>query len=478
MGGRPVSIPFLAVRLRRLLAPAIAALICAALLVPAVAGTALAAGITFSSPSADPVWGDGITFSVSVTTPADAVRAELRLTFPDTLGPYIIDVEAPSAGTSTLHYKLDTTGTGFLAPNTRLEAAWAVYPAAGVDPVISATQSVHYQDTSHTWKVMHGDVVTFHWYQGSEDFARKALKIGDDAVQETAALLGVTENDRIDFYAYGDEASFREAMGPGTRENVGGRSHADIRTMFALLTPSEIGSSWVSIVIPHELVHLVFDTAVKNPYRFPPRWVNEGLATYLSEGYTGADRGNIKDAIRSGDLLPLSALTGQFPTDPAKTYLAYSEAVSGIDHLVKTYGKDALLSLVAAYRDGLTDDEALVRATGVDMATFEAGWLKSIGAEAPTQYGPQPDPEGPLPPGWDQPIATAHPGSGGSPAPSDASARPGTTATPGSTAAPGDSGDGGSVPSDGGMLIAAVVVVVMVALVGWLVAARRRRATP
>jgi hypothetical protein len=37
-------------------------------------------------------------------------------------------------------------------------------------------------------------------------------------------------------------------------------------------------------VVPHELVHLVFDTAVKNPYHFPPRWLNEGLAVYLSEG--------------------------------------------------------------------------------------------------------------------------------------------------------------------------------------------------
>src|SRR5262249_58322094 len=108
--------------------------------------------------------------------------------------------------------------------------------------------------------------------------------IGEQAIKDTSALLGVTETDPIDFFIYGDEASFRDALGPGTRENVGGQAHADIRTLFALIGPDEIDASWVGIVVPHALPHLVFDTAVHNPYRFPPRWLNEGLARYLSQG--------------------------------------------------------------------------------------------------------------------------------------------------------------------------------------------------
>ena len=55
--------------------------------------------------------------------------------------------------------------------------------------------------------------------------------------------------------------------------------------MFALITPSEVDQSWVKEVVPHELTHLVFNTAVDNPYHGPPRWLNEGLAVYLSRGY-------------------------------------------------------------------------------------------------------------------------------------------------------------------------------------------------
>ena len=95
----------------------------------------------------------------------------------------------------------------------------------------------------------------------------------------------MTETEPIDFFIYADQDAFYDALGPGTRENVGGQAHADIRTLFALITPSEIDDAWVEIVVPHELTHLVFDTAVDNPYHFPPRWLNEGLAVYLSEGY-------------------------------------------------------------------------------------------------------------------------------------------------------------------------------------------------
>ena len=67
--------------------------------------------------------------------------------------------------------------------------------------------------------------------------------------------------------------------------------------MFALIGPDDVADPWVGIVIPHELTHLVFDTAVRNPYHFPPRWLNEGVAVYLSEGYTASDRSAVEAAV-------------------------------------------------------------------------------------------------------------------------------------------------------------------------------------
>jgi hypothetical protein len=111
--------------------------------------------------------------------------------------------------------------------------------------------------------------------------------------------------------------------------------------------------------------------------------------------------------------MPLAALAGGFPTTAERFFLAYSESNSAIDYLVSTYGRDAMVKLVRSYHDGVTDDEAFMNALGVDLARFEAGWLKSVGASAPVPIGPQPAPAGPLPPGWGEPGASGLPPASG-----------------------------------------------------------------
>ncbi|MEI7745649.1 MAG: hypothetical protein WCK58_18075, partial [Chloroflexota bacterium] len=159
-----------------------------------------------------------------------------------------------------------------------------------------------------------------------------------------------------------------------------------------------------------------------------------------------------------------------FPTDAQKTYLAYSESVSAIDYLVRTYSKASLLALVAAYKEGLTDDEAFSKVLGVDLAGFQAGWIKDLGVKTPTQYGPQPEPPGPVPPGWDQALPTAAPGgspgaTGAAPAPSGAAA----------TSSPGEPGGSTTGAGTSGTVALVVVSLVMVVLVLWLVRSRRGR---
>ena len=438
------------------------ALVLTALVAPH--GARAAGEVTFETPHAKQTYGEQIEFTVEATASAPIARVELQLDFPDALGPYIVDVPVGSGtGSQTLRYALDLSGGGHLAPNTRIGYRWAAYPEVGADPVRSASGHVLYADTTQDWRTIKGDLITIHWYEGNEAFARKALAIGEQAVRDTAALLGVTESDPIDFFIYGDEASFRAALGPGTRENVGGQARADIRTLFGLITPDAINDPWVGIVIPHELTHLVFNTAVENPYRFPPRWLNEGLAVYLSEGYGSGDRNRVADAVDSHDLIPLEALGGQFPTDPEKTSLAYAEAVSAIDYLVSAHGRDAMVALVLAYKDGLTDDEAFTKAIDQDLATFQAGWLDDLGATAPERFGPLPAPAGPLPSGWSGPVPSTDAGPG---APT---ARPGTTPAPDEAPAPTATADTSTFP----LLFAGLGLVVGAVVVGLVVARRR-----
>lgn len=453
-------------RLLRALGPVLAS---AMLLLPGSAGAVHAAdaAIVFGAPTATDTFNQSIVFTVPITTSSQVDRVELRLRFPDSIGPYIVTVDAPAPGARTVHDTLDITGGGHTLPNTVIGATWAAYPSADAAPVVSAPLSFRYVDDRFDWKTVKGDIVAVHWSAGPESFARKALAIGEQAIRDTSALLGVTETQPIDFYIYPDEASFRDALGPGTRENVGGRAVPEIRTLFTFITPAQINDPWVGIVVPHELTHLVFETAVRNPFRSPPRWLNEGLAVYLSQSYDAYDRGLVADAIRSGDLLPLGALGSQFPTEPDKTSLAYAESVSAIDYLVRTKDKTTLVNLVLAYKDGLTDDEAFTKVLGVDLAGFQRAWLDDLGAKTPTRFGPQPEPSGPLPPGWDAPVAGSSPVASGAP----------PAATPAATAAPAPPADASGSGGDMTLVLLGLVVVAGAMLAG-LVLAGRRAAAP
>ena len=423
----------------------------------AVGGPPPLPSASFGTPNGSFVFGTSITFSQPVDLFGASKRVELLLTEPGSIGPTVLEVANPGSGQHTLSDVLKIAD-GHVYPNTKFIAQWRVTAPDGtleLGPPLNLT----YQDTRFDWQTKTGPIVRVHWYQGDDAFGARALAIGEQGIANAATLLGVTETQPVDFYIYASNQPFYDALGPGTRENVGGEADAQIRTLFALITPDEISASWVGVVIPHELTHLVFNTAIDNPYHAPSRWLNEGLAVYLSEGYTPSWRAAVSAAVKSGGVIPLDGLVGQFPTSADLFRLAYGESVSAVDFMIRNYGKPALVKLIRSYAGGVSDDEAFTAALGVDTAGFNAAWLADLGATTPKAYGPQPAPAGPLPSGWgDAPVAVGQ-----------ASAGPVEPAPAGAQGS-GQTGD------SSGFLVGGAVVLLLVG--GGLLVARSRRSRP
>jgi hypothetical protein len=426
--------------------------------------TEAAGPATFGTPTAESSFAGGVSFSQAVTIDREVARVELLLAAGESNAQTVIPVEVPAGtGASTLTHRLDPSVDGHILPNTVLTARWRLVGFDdSADVALGPEVRITFEDDRFDWRTATGDLVRVHWHEGSDAFGARALQIGEDAVREASDLLRVTETDPVDFFVYADRDQFYDALGPGTRENVGGQANAEIRTMFALISANEINDAWVGVVIPHELTHLVFDTAVGNPYHFPPRWLNEGLAVYLSEGYGSSDRAAVEGAARSGSLIPIDGLGGQFPTTFERFGLAYAESVSAVDYLIRTHGQDAMVTLIRSYAEGRTDDEAFSDALGVDMTAFGEAWLADLGAEPPIRYGPRPAPPGPVPDAW-----LTEPGAG-TPVPSGAAA-----ATAGPGASPGPDAQAGT--GDGSTLAIALVAIVAVVLIVVGIAVSRRR---
>jgi len=427
----------------------------ALLLVGAPRVVSAAGQVAFGAITATATFEQGIDVTEPVTISAQVTRAEARVTTGSSQDASVAAVTAPGAGSSTLTYHL-ATPAGALIPNTAVHARFRLTLADGSKET-GPEATVRYEDTRFSWKTLQGSIVTVHWVQGDAAFGKRAAAIGDKAIADASALLGVHETDPIDYFIYPDVNSFREVLRPALRENVGGVAFPDIRTLFAQISPDEVNASWVGIVVPHELTHLVFGTATDNPYHSPPHWLNEGLAVYLSQGFDSSDRSAVGSAASDGTLMPLTSLAGQFPTAGDRFGLAYSEAVSAIDFMVSTYGKPALVQLIVSYAQGRTDDEAFQAALGVDVAGFEAAWVKDLGAGEPVSVGPKPAPAGALPPGW----TSSGPGA------------PTGSAAPGSTGAgvPSGSGDTAWIP----FAVAGFAIIVLVVAVA---ARRTRRGQP
>ncbi len=455
--------------MRRLL-PVMAALGLLLGLVP----VAVAAGpATFGTPTETSTFDTGIVFKQPVTIAGSIDRVEVLVTVADAVGPTVVEMpSAPAAGDSTLTYTLDTAGADHLIPNTPLVVRWRLFAAdAPSIGVLGPELKTVYADDRFDWKTASSDLVRVHWYKGDAAFGAKALKLGEDEVRATSELLGVTETKPVDFFVYADQTAFYDALGPGAHENVAGTAYAEIRTLLGLIPPGEIDDPLVAVRIPHEFVHLVFDTASKNPYHAPPRWLNEGLAVYQSEGYGSSDRGQVQDAARSGTLIPLDGLTGQFPNGDA-FFLAYSESVSAVDFLIRTYGKDALVTLIRSYAGGRTNDEAFHDALGLDMTAFGAAWFKDNEARTTKKYGPQPAPSGPVPAAW----ASGGPGAlVGSPGTASGGGPGASGGIAVATTAPGAQAPA-NAPSGAGWLAPVGLIIVAAIVIAVLVARRRRRA--
>jgi hypothetical protein len=459
----------------RRLGPLAAAL----LLLGSLALPVRAAVAEFGTPSTESIYGGSVTFSQPVTLSEAPKRVEILLDFPGAIGPSVVEVPATVPGAQTLRYSLLMTDWQLL-PNTTVTARWRITPVSGPTDVGPPVTMV-YADTTKQWKTLDGTLIRLHWYSGSTAFARQALAVGEQGVRKAAAFLGVTEAEPIDFFVYGDARSFCTALLLGSTCNVAGKADPPIRTMFGRIPADQVASAEVARVIPHELTHLVFDTATRNPYRAPPDWLDEGLAVYLTEGFAPYYRAELDTAISQGTLQPLQAYTVTFP--PEELYdrflLAYAEAVSAVDFMVRKYGQPVLVRLIRSYAAGRTDDEAFSAATGLDVAGFEAAWLAGLGASAPTRYGPQPAPTGPLPRGWDGTAASTAPAPAASSAPAPAASSAPDAAASGSAASqstPGAAQTTGGGPIDGPILLA--IAAAGLALGGLLGYLRRRRKHP
>ena len=112
-----------------------------------------------------------------------------------------------------------------------------------------------------------------------------------------------------------------------------------------------------------------------------PHWYTEALAV-LSEESPRPEIWNqlLVERVPTGDLMNLDNLNQAFarPKTPLDWQMAYCQSRLYAEYMIDKFGRDRPSEMLAAYRDGLSTDEAIPKVFGLKKADFEAGYREYL----------------------------------------------------------------------------------------------------
>lgn len=275
---------------------------------------------------------------------------------------------------------LDLT-TAYLPPGTQVEYYWTLTDPLG-NTAETPTQSFKLIDERYRWKSLTDAQgrVTVNWYEGGSGFGKTLLGVATEALDRLQNDIDAGLTRPAEVWVYASQDELLDALPANIPEWVGGKAFPHLALVMAAIADDNMAELEIKRTIPHELSHLVLYQATRNPYNAPPAWLDEGLAVYNQEAHDPAEEEALRWAAEHGAILPLNSLSGSFGADEDAALLAYAQSHSAVEFLLtdSRYGPDKLARTVAAFREGVTYDEAFQAGLGVTVDEIDQQWLASL----------------------------------------------------------------------------------------------------
>lgn len=215
----------------------------------------------------------------------------------------------------------------------------------------------------------------------SADYAARVLSFLDAARTEVSASIGVEPLEPLGVVLYGRAAYVREHAHRFTFQTVGffdGRIH-----VASPAHPSET----LRGVLFHEYTHAVFreHTGGDRPY-----WLNEGLAEQIERRSRGlsvstrSERSALRANLETGSWIPLRSIAESFSgLRDARARDAYLQSVVTVGYIESNTDVAARRRLLERLGAGLSIDQALHEAMGVDTDGLDRAVQQAIRSEFP-----------------------------------------------------------------------------------------------
>jgi len=109
-----------------------------------------------------------------------------------------------------------------------------------------------------------------------------------------------------------------------------------------------------------------------------PRWVNEGLATYLAGEESFGAKILLSRALFTKSLIRLNEIQDVLTFDGSKANLAYAESRSAVEFLKEIAGEEIIKIIFKNINSNNSFDTAFSEVTGLDILDFELQFRREI----------------------------------------------------------------------------------------------------
>lgn len=355
------------------------------LLLPAAATAQL--GISAANNQATLQFPETIIFSVDLQSDAPINRVVLEYGAQQLTCGTVVAKAFPEFTPSknvTVKWTWEMKQSGSQPPGAAIWWRWRVTNTDGKE-LLTEQQTATWLDSEHSWQTLGGGQVNVHWYSGSKSFAAQLRDAAEQSLAKLSEITGLKSDGPIDLYIYASVADLRQAIlyQPSW---IGGAAFPEHNSVIIAVPIDELGAG--KRTVTHEVTHILVGRFTFSCLGDFPSWLVEGLAMYGEGGPDPDSLRQFKAAVTDDKLLSVRALSGGFAEAADKAGLSYSQSYSLVNFLITEYGRDKVLALLRALRDGTALDDAMRATYGFDVDGLEDAWRAKIGAKPRPAVGP------------------------------------------------------------------------------------------
>ena len=258
---------------------------------------------------------------------------------------------------------------------------WRVTGADG-SVRLSYPREFVWMDERFEWQSYAKDELTVHWHGQYPEFGEHLVGYLEPQLERIEAIE--TTRNPVNVFVYDND----DDAGPGAvLQRDDANPYKAFNTVVSVI-PEEIEGDELTALI-HELAHFVVQDRGFNCFNGLPHWLEEGLAMHAEGGLTNEMRRAFAEARLIEQFIPLRSFDVPFSPNTAETavqyphsqdkLVRYAQSYSLVEVLKEEFGWEKIGFLIDLFKYGITVDDALKLAFGIDTGETERLWRLRAG---------------------------------------------------------------------------------------------------